>query len=100
MAGSVACNLPSFDQAIQHSISMFPRSGVISGMQLPRRGDRRQPAVVSSQPDFLELAHAATSLSAPHISGRLARTRASANGGGTALPQRATCLSLAYFLPR
>ncbi|HCB1205874.1 TPA: hypothetical protein MYN72_004689 [Klebsiella pneumoniae] len=32
-----------------------------------------------------------------HISGKLALTSASAKGGGTALPQRATCLSLAHF---
>lgn len=34
-----------------------------------------------------------------HHSGKFARTRASAKGGGTALPHRATCLLLGYPLP-
>lgn len=33
-------------------------------------------------------------------SGKLDLTKASANGGGTALPQSATCLSFAYSTPR
>jgi hypothetical protein len=49
--------------------------------------------------EFMKVYYAAISL-AEHISGRLALTSASANGGGTALPHRATCLSLAYFTPR
>ncbi|MNE05325.1 hypothetical protein D3C80_978830 [compost metagenome] len=43
--------------------------------------------------------HAATSCAPAHISGRLARTRAAASGGHTALPQRATCAVLVNFLP-
>ena len=38
-------------------------------------------------------------ISAPHHSGRFARTSAAANGGGTALPHRATCLDFPYELP-
>lgn len=37
--------------------------------------------------------------SRPHHSGRFARTRASAKGGGTALPQRAVCLNFGYSRP-
>src|SRR5699024_8358528 len=64
---------------------------------------------IQQGPDHLRVhqnrlcAHTATILSSsamvltstpPHHSGRLARTRAVAKGGGTALPHRATCLLL------
>lgn len=57
----------------RNSNSAFPAAGLLSEV------------------DFF---HAASSLDL-HISDRFARTNASANGGGTALPQRAICLSFA-----
>lgn len=47
---------------------------------------------------LLDVSHA-TSRSEQN-SGRFALTSNSANGGGTAFPQSATCLSLTYFMPR
>ncbi len=57
----------------------------------------RKPYVVHTATAFSNCSMVV--ISSPHHSGRFARTRAAAKGGGTAFPHRATCLVLPYSLP-